>query len=189
MDANGRVWSGSSTTSGGKGRQVRNASRIAYDQNGRAYYVSNYSNAYGKVRPTQRRAPGFDKQRSNPNTSAPQRAAQRVTWGKAKINVYNGNVTKDKYVNGREVDTYKVGQAQLAYHNGRAYYSSGGQSVWKAAAGAETILTTTDRNGNTVYRQGVKVAGMDGNQFNKLNDEQKLAVGIVHILSELAKDK
>jgi len=183
MDANGNIWSGSSRADG-KGKYVGKA-KLAYGKSGKAYYVSNYTNSWGKVQPTQRRAPNkFDRK---PSTTSRIQTPSQVNWGQPVINAYNGNVTKAKFANGRKVGTFNVGQAQLLYRNGRPYYSAFGKSVWKANSNSNTLTTTVGQSGNTVHQPGIKIGGMDRNRFNKLNNDQKLVVGITHLIGELVK--
>lgn len=47
IDANGNVWSGSG--SGGSAGSVVGKASLQYNNQGRAYWVSNYSNIYGRV--------------------------------------------------------------------------------------------------------------------------------------------
>ncbi|HVS40150.1 MAG TPA: hypothetical protein VMS17_31620 [Gemmataceae bacterium] len=58
IDNDGNVWSG--TTSGGTRGHIVGRATLEYDQNGQAYWVSNYQNGIGMVDDSPLRAPQYD---------------------------------------------------------------------------------------------------------------------------------
>ena len=184
LDSDGNIWYGGSNPTAGKGSHVVKL-RPQFNNQGRAYFASSYRNEYGSVEPSFRWAPQFDKPRYSPRP-APQRIGGPVTtFGKTTIDPYTGEMYRMKFVNGFSQGRQSMGYAQLQFSNGRPYYTANGVSVWKARPGSNTLLTRVDPNGNVVYRDGVTIAGMNGNDFSRLNDGQKLGAGIAHIITEL----
>lgn len=138
IDSRGRIWSGSS--SGGSAGNVVGQASLRHNSSGQAWWVSSYSNRYGRVQP--RRAPAYDRSY------------------RTRIDENTGVVWRETYVGSRRVGRTQVGRATLVYdRNGRPLYRYNGRLVsankpWRPQQPVRPPQPSTSQYPNHNQQQG-----------------------------------